>query len=107
MRCNHVQTGANDLQTAADRLVQQSICASLSRSFPKVTIIGEEVRCHSWCFPFTGGHNRLRKQKSCCVSLKSSGMLGPVRLSTALQHDLTWWIHRVEQSIIYLNFPLY
>ncbi|XP_063079706.1 3'(2'),5'-bisphosphate nucleotidase 1 isoform X1 [Engraulis encrasicolus] len=36
------KTGANDLQTAADRLVQQSICASLSRSFPKVTIIGEE-----------------------------------------------------------------
>ncbi|XP_062407028.1 3'(2'),5'-bisphosphate nucleotidase 1 isoform X1 [Sardina pilchardus] len=36
------KTGANDLQTAADRLVQQSICASLSRSFPKLTIIGEE-----------------------------------------------------------------
>lgn len=36
------KTGANDLQTAADRLVQKSICASLSRSFPKVTIIGEE-----------------------------------------------------------------
>lgn len=37
------QTGANDLQTLADRLVQQSICASLSKSFPKITIIGEEV----------------------------------------------------------------
>lgn len=37
------QTGANDLQTLADRLAQQSICASLSRRFPKVTIIGEEV----------------------------------------------------------------
>lgn len=36
------KTGANDLQTLADRLVQQSICASLSRRFPKVTIIGEE-----------------------------------------------------------------
>ncbi|XP_012671179.1 3'(2'),5'-bisphosphate nucleotidase 1 isoform X2 [Clupea harengus] len=36
------KTGANDLQTAADRLVQKSICASLSRSFPKLTIIGEE-----------------------------------------------------------------
>ncbi|XP_038818386.1 3'(2'),5'-bisphosphate nucleotidase 1-like [Salvelinus namaycush] len=37
------KTGANDLQTLADRLVQQSICASLSKSFPKITIIGEEV----------------------------------------------------------------
>ncbi|KAL6486722.1 hypothetical protein MHYP_G00061140 [Metynnis hypsauchen] len=36
------KTGANDLQTLADRLVQKSICASLSKSFPKVTIIGEE-----------------------------------------------------------------
>ncbi|CDQ74164.1 unnamed protein product [Oncorhynchus mykiss] len=36
------QTGANDLQTLADRLVQQSICAPLSKSFPKITIIGEE-----------------------------------------------------------------
>uniref|UniRef100_A0A8C7PIK3 3'(2'),5'-bisphosphate nucleotidase n=1 Tax=Oncorhynchus mykiss TaxID=8022 RepID=A0A8C7PIK3_ONCMY len=35
-------TGANDLQTLADRLVQQSICAPLSKSFPKITIIGEE-----------------------------------------------------------------
>ncbi|XP_065119817.1 3'(2'),5'-bisphosphate nucleotidase 1 [Paramisgurnus dabryanus] len=36
------KTGANDLQTLADRLVQKSICASLSKSFPKLTIIGEE-----------------------------------------------------------------
>ncbi|KAL4648974.1 3'(2'),5'-bisphosphate nucleotidase 1 isoform X2 [Arapaima gigas] len=36
------KTGANDLQTLADRLVQKSICASLSRQFPKITIIGEE-----------------------------------------------------------------
>ncbi|KAM3929874.1 3'(2'),5'-bisphosphate nucleotidase 1 [Leptodactylus fuscus] len=36
------KTGANDLQTAADRLAQQSICASLARKFPKLTIIGEE-----------------------------------------------------------------
>ncbi|XP_019372018.1 PREDICTED: 3'(2'),5'-bisphosphate nucleotidase 1 isoform X1 [Gavialis gangeticus] len=34
--------GANDLQTKADRLVQMSICSSLSRKFPKLTIIGEE-----------------------------------------------------------------
>ncbi|XP_075060375.1 3'(2'),5'-bisphosphate nucleotidase 1 [Mixophyes fleayi] len=36
------KTGANDLQTAADRLVQQSICTSLARKFPQLTIIGEE-----------------------------------------------------------------
>lgn len=36
------KTGANDLQTLADRLAQQSICASLVQKFPKVTIIGEE-----------------------------------------------------------------
>ncbi|XP_061097304.1 3'(2'),5'-bisphosphate nucleotidase 1 [Conger conger] len=36
------KTGANDLQTMADRLAQQSICASLSRKFPNITIIGEE-----------------------------------------------------------------
>ncbi|KAM4679296.1 3'(2'),5'-bisphosphate nucleotidase 1 isoform 2-T2 [Amazona ochrocephala] len=36
------KTGANDLQTKADRLVQMSICASLAQKFPKVTIIGEE-----------------------------------------------------------------
>lgn len=36
------KTGANDLQTLADRLVQQSICASLYKHFPKITIIGEE-----------------------------------------------------------------
>ncbi|XP_040016084.2 3'(2'),5'-bisphosphate nucleotidase 1 isoform X1 [Gasterosteus aculeatus] len=36
------KTGADDLQTLADRLAQQSICASLSRRFPKITIIGEE-----------------------------------------------------------------
>ncbi|XP_017311993.1 3'(2'),5'-bisphosphate nucleotidase 1 isoform X1 [Ictalurus punctatus] len=36
------KTGVDDLQTLADRLAQKSICASLSKSFPKITIIGEE-----------------------------------------------------------------
>lgn len=36
------KTGANDLQTMADRLAQKSICASLARNFPRITIIGEE-----------------------------------------------------------------
>lgn len=39
----YAQTGANDLQTLADRLAQQSICASLAQKFPQITIIGEEV----------------------------------------------------------------
>ncbi|KAM3861169.1 3'(2'),5'-bisphosphate nucleotidase 1 isoform 1-T1 [Diretmus argenteus] len=36
------KTGANDLQTLADRLAQRSICASLYKRFPKITVIGEE-----------------------------------------------------------------
>ncbi|MXQ82011.1 hypothetical protein E5288_WYG004752 [Bos mutus] len=36
------KTCATDLQTKADRLVQVSICSSLARKFPKLTIIGEE-----------------------------------------------------------------
>ncbi|XP_008586033.1 PREDICTED: 3'(2'),5'-bisphosphate nucleotidase 1 isoform X1 [Galeopterus variegatus] len=36
------KTCATDLQTKADRLVQMSICSSLARKFPKLTIIGEE-----------------------------------------------------------------
>ncbi|KAK2856049.1 hypothetical protein Q5P01_004784 [Channa striata] len=36
------KTGVNDLQTLADRLAQQSICASLTRRFPQLHIIGEE-----------------------------------------------------------------
>ncbi|KAJ8367337.1 hypothetical protein AAFF_G00320860, partial [Aldrovandia affinis] len=40
--CPCAQTGANDLQTLADRMAQKSICTSLQRRFPKITIIGEE-----------------------------------------------------------------
>ncbi|XP_066559050.1 3'(2'),5'-bisphosphate nucleotidase 1 isoform X2 [Amia ocellicauda] len=36
------KSGASDLQTKADRMVQRSIIASLSRSFPSITIIAEE-----------------------------------------------------------------
>lgn len=51
------QTGANDLQTLADRLAQQSICASLAQKFPKITIIGEEVSL-TW----TSFHLMLKKK---------------------------------------------
>ncbi|XP_039605510.1 3'(2'),5'-bisphosphate nucleotidase 1 isoform X2 [Polypterus senegalus] len=46
------KTGANDLQTKADRLAQQSICASLARKFPRITIIGEELVV--WVDPLDG-----------------------------------------------------
>ncbi|XP_078505929.1 3'(2'),5'-bisphosphate nucleotidase 1 isoform X2 [Lissotriton helveticus] len=36
------KSGADDLQTKADRVVQKSICTSLARKFPLLTIIGEE-----------------------------------------------------------------
>ncbi|XP_005879939.1 PREDICTED: 3'(2'),5'-bisphosphate nucleotidase 1 isoform X1 [Myotis brandtii] len=36
------KTSPTDLQTKADRLAQMSICSSLARKFPKLTIIGEE-----------------------------------------------------------------
>jgi len=36
------KTGANDLQTEADRSAQRCIVANLARQFPKLTIIGEE-----------------------------------------------------------------
>lgn len=38
-----VEKGVNDLQTEADRSVQRCIVSSLSKQFPKVSIIGEEV----------------------------------------------------------------
>uniref|UniRef100_A0A803SY89 3'(2'),5'-bisphosphate nucleotidase 1 n=1 Tax=Anolis carolinensis TaxID=28377 RepID=A0A803SY89_ANOCA len=46
------KSGANDLQTKADRLVQMSICSSLARKFPKLTIIGEELVV--WVDPLDG-----------------------------------------------------
>lgn len=45
------QTGVDDLQTLADRLAQKSICASLLKTFPKITIIGEEVRAFETDLP--------------------------------------------------------
>nr|XP_058895861.1 3'(2'),5'-bisphosphate nucleotidase 1 isoform X4 [Kogia breviceps] len=46
------KTCATDLQTKADRLVQMSICSSLARKFPKLTIIGEELVV--WVDPLDG-----------------------------------------------------
>lgn len=38
-----IEKGINDLQTEADRSAQRCIVTSLSKQFPKVTIIGEET----------------------------------------------------------------
>ncbi|KAM5185167.1 3'(2'),5'-bisphosphate nucleotidase 1-like [Callospermophilus lateralis] len=46
------KTSATDLQTEADRLVQMSICSSLARKFPKLTIIGEDLVV--WVDPLDG-----------------------------------------------------
>ncbi|XP_024905617.1 3'(2'),5'-bisphosphate nucleotidase 1 isoform X1 [Pteropus alecto] len=42
------KTCPTDLQTKADRLAQMSICSSLARKFPKLTIIGEEAYLHTY-----------------------------------------------------------
>ncbi|KAM6953868.1 3'(2'),5'-bisphosphate nucleotidase 1 [Aplochiton taeniatus] len=81
------KTGANDLQTLADRLVQQSICASLSKHFPKITIIGEED------LPFEevkedlieNGHNKEILQKSC-----------PLEYSTLNEEELVVWVDPLD-----------
>uniref|UniRef100_A0A5F8GCB6 3'(2'),5'-bisphosphate nucleotidase 1 n=1 Tax=Monodelphis domestica TaxID=13616 RepID=A0A5F8GCB6_MONDO len=46
------KTSSIDLQTKADRLAQMSICSSLARKFPKLTIIGEELVV--WVDPVDG-----------------------------------------------------
>ncbi|XP_023614359.1 3'(2'),5'-bisphosphate nucleotidase 1 isoform X3 [Myotis lucifugus] len=46
------KTSPTDLQTKADRLAQMSICSSLARKFPKLTIIGEELVV--WVDPLDG-----------------------------------------------------
>ncbi|RXN26754.1 3 (2),5 -bisphosphate nucleotidase 1 [Labeo rohita] len=73
------KTGADDLQTLADRLVQKSICASLSKSFPKITIIGEEELPAEVVEEdlIENGHSSLILQKSCpdqYASLKEEEM---------------------------------
>lgn len=41
---NIIDKGINDLQTEADRNAQRCIVNSLTQKFPKITIIGEEVK---------------------------------------------------------------
>ena len=36
------KTGADDLQTKADRYANDLLCASIKKAFPKINVIGEE-----------------------------------------------------------------
>ncbi|XP_051501334.1 3'(2'),5'-bisphosphate nucleotidase 1-like [Myxocyprinus asiaticus] len=81
------KTGANDLQTLADRLVQKSICTSLSRSFPKVTIIGEEdlpVEAVEEDL-IESGQNSVILQKSC-----------PVQYASLKEEELVVWVDPLD-----------
>uniref|UniRef100_A0A8C1UR80 3'(2'),5'-bisphosphate nucleotidase 1 n=1 Tax=Cyprinus carpio TaxID=7962 RepID=A0A8C1UR80_CYPCA len=81
------KTGANDLQTLADRLAQKSICASLSKSFPKVTIIGEEELPAEDVEEelLETGHNSLILQKSC-----------PDQYASLKEEELVVWVDPLD-----------
>ncbi|KAM9339356.1 3'(2'),5'-bisphosphate nucleotidase 1 isoform 2-T2 [Symphorus nematophorus] len=81
------KTGANDLQTLADRLAQQSICASLSRRFPKVTIIGEEELPAEEIREdlIENGHSEEILQKTC-----------PAEYSGLKEEELVVWVDPLD-----------
>ncbi|CAJ1078261.1 '(2')%2C5'-bisphosphate nucleotidase 1 isoform X1 [Xyrichtys novacula] len=81
------KTGANDLQTLADRLAQQSICASLSRRFPKITIIGEEDLPAEEVKEelIESGHSEEILQRTC-----------PAEYSGAKEEELVVWVDPLD-----------
>ncbi|XP_039548864.1 3'(2'),5'-bisphosphate nucleotidase 1 isoform X1 [Pimephales promelas] len=81
------KTGADDLQTLADRLAQKSICASLSKSFPKVTIIGEEELPDESVEEdlIEDGHSSLILQKSC-----------PDQYASLKEEELVVWVDPLD-----------
>ncbi|XP_033504413.1 3'(2'),5'-bisphosphate nucleotidase 1 isoform X1 [Epinephelus lanceolatus] len=81
------KTGANDLQTLADRLAQQSICASLSRRFPKLTIIGEEELPAEEIKEdlIESGHSEEILQKTC-----------PAEYSGLKEEELVVWVDPLD-----------
>nr|XP_021324071.1 3'(2'),5'-bisphosphate nucleotidase 1 isoform X1 [Danio rerio] len=103
------KTGANDLQTLADRLVQKSICASLSKSFPKLTIIGEEDLPAETVEDdlIENGQNSLILEKSC-----------PDQYASLKEEELVVWVDpldgtkeyteaaRVLYSPVYIQKPV-
>ncbi|XP_035534432.1 3'(2'),5'-bisphosphate nucleotidase 1 isoform X1 [Morone saxatilis] len=81
------KTGANDLQTLADRLAQQSICASLLRRFPKITIIGEEELPPEEIREdlIENGHSEEILQKTC-----------PAEYSGLKEEELVVWVDPLD-----------
>ncbi|XP_038582207.1 3'(2'),5'-bisphosphate nucleotidase 1 isoform X1 [Micropterus salmoides] len=81
------KTRANDLQTLADRLAQQSICASLSRCFPKITIIGEEELPEEEIREdlIENGHSEEILQKTC-----------PAEYSGLKEEELVVWVDPLD-----------
>ncbi|XP_041661359.1 3'(2'),5'-bisphosphate nucleotidase 1 isoform X2 [Cheilinus undulatus] len=81
------KSGANDLQTLADRLAQQSICASLSRHFPKITIIGEEDLPAEEIKEdlIESGHSEEILQKTC-----------PAEYSRLKEEELVVWVDPLD-----------
>ncbi|XP_069464689.1 3'(2'),5'-bisphosphate nucleotidase 1 isoform X2 [Ambystoma mexicanum] len=81
------KTGADDLQTKADRMVQKSICTSLARKFPHLTIIGEEDLPSSDVeedLIEAGQYNEILKH--CC----------PAQYSNIKEEELVVWVDPLD-----------
>ncbi|XP_065257157.1 3'(2'),5'-bisphosphate nucleotidase 1 isoform X2 [Emys orbicularis] len=79
--------GPNDLQTKADRLVQMSICSSLARKFPRVTIIGEED------LPSHDVDEELIEDGQCEEILKKAF---PPQYSSIKEEELVVWVDPLD-----------
>ncbi|XP_067421035.1 3'(2'),5'-bisphosphate nucleotidase 1 [Emydura macquarii macquarii] len=79
--------GPNDLQTKADRLVQMSICSSLARKFPRVTIIGEED------LPSYEVDEELIEDGQCEEILKKTF---PPQYSSIKEEELVVWVDPLD-----------
>ncbi|XP_036091353.1 3'(2'),5'-bisphosphate nucleotidase 1 isoform X5 [Rousettus aegyptiacus] len=81
------KTCPTDLQTKADRLAQMSICSSLARKFPKLTIIGEED------LPFEEVDQELIEDGQWEEILKQPC---PSQYSTIKEEDLVVWVDPLD-----------
>ncbi|CAM5102700.1 unnamed protein product [Eretmochelys imbricata] len=79
--------GPNDLQTKADRLVQMTICSSLARKFPRVTIIGEED------LPSHDVDEELIEEGQCEEILKKAF---PPQYSSIKEEELVVWVDPLD-----------
>ncbi|XP_037751632.1 3'(2'),5'-bisphosphate nucleotidase 1 isoform X2 [Chelonia mydas] len=79
--------GPNDLQTKADRLVQMTICSSLARKFPRVTIIGEED------LPSHDVDEELIEEGQCEEILKKAF---PPEYSSIKEEELVVWVDPLD-----------